>query len=144
MNNASGMSLYTTIDDELYDEVSELVGEKIAYVEVWEDSLTAALENEATPATTDHFDLDLYLEDGVYFELYGVQCFSSLEGDPWSEVETVQQRLIGLVKAGLWLEEVAVNEDDGLVLVLGRNGRPQLYLDIGGWLIDDWDELPEL
>jgi hypothetical protein len=143
MGKASGLSLYTTVDDELYDEVSELVGETVVYVEVWEDSLVDALEGESEPPASEHFDIDLYLKGGVYFELYGVQCFSSLDGDPWTDVEQVQQRLIALVKSGIQIEEIAVDEAEGLVLVLGHEGTPQLYLDIGGWLIDDWDELPE-
>jgi hypothetical protein len=144
----SGLSLYTTVDDELYDELSELSGQKVVYVEMWEDSLADALDQGETPATapsatSNHFDLDLYLEDGVYFELYGAQCYADLDAEPWRGLDIAQKRLVGLVKRGLWLEEVAVNEDDGLVLVLSHKGEAQLYIDVGGWLIDEWDELPD-
>jgi hypothetical protein len=26
---------------------------------------------------------------------------------------------------------------------LGRDQHPQVYLAVGGWLIDEWDELPD-
>jgi hypothetical protein len=144
MSRGADLSLFTTVDDELYDELSELVDQKVVHAAVWEESLVDALSHEEpTDAPTVDFDLDLYLEDGVYFELYGVQFFSDLESEPWAGLETVTERLVALINRGLWLIEVAVDEQDGLVLVLGYPDRPALYLTIGGWLIEEWDELPE-
>jgi hypothetical protein len=42
------------------------------------------------------------------------------------------------------LEEIAVDEDDGLVLVIAARHRPELYLQVGAWLLDEWEELPDL
>jgi len=41
------------------------------------------------------------------------------------------------------LLEVAVDEEDGLVLVLGRGDQPDIYLQVGAWLLDEWEELPD-
>jgi hypothetical protein len=68
--------LLTSVDDETYDELTTLIGERIVHVALWEDSLADALSER--PASADQqttFDLDLYLEGGVYFEMYGVACF---------------------------------------------------------------------
>jgi hypothetical protein len=138
------LNLFTTIDDELYDELYELTGQKIVQVQLWDDSLGVELSGETERTEADgQFDLDLYLADGVYFELYGVGCYRSLEDDPLPELALVDKALRGQIKQGLWLEEIAVDEDDQLVLVLGRQDQPHLYLQIGGWLIEEWDELPD-
>lgn len=136
--------LYTQVDDELYDELATLAGQRIAYAAVWEDSLADALADlpgavEGPPAV----DLDLYLQDGVYFELYGTVCYPDLDADPLPSQEVIEQQLQALIQEGLWLGEVAVDEEDGLVLVLTRNHRPVLYLQVGAWILDEWDELPD-
>ena len=38
------------------------------------------------------FDLDLYLEGGVYFELYGVTCYADLDGAPLADRDHVLPR----------------------------------------------------
>jgi hypothetical protein len=144
MRNPAGLPLTTSVDDELYDELSELAGQKIVHVAIWEDSLSQGLsESEADDEPDSLFDLDLYLEDGVYFELYGTRCYADIDSEPWGDLATVTRHLLAYVKQGLWLEEVAVNESDELVLVLARNQIPLVYLEIGGWLIEEWDELPD-
>ena len=144
MTSHEGLSLYTTVDDELYEEVAALAGQKIVHVEIWEDSLADALsDNASTPEAQINFDLDLYLADGIYFELYGTLCYPTLESEPLQGLESINQRLTDLLKGGLWLDEVAVNEQDALVLVLGRKPATFLYLVVGGWLLEEWDELPD-
>jgi hypothetical protein len=137
-------TLYTTVDDQLYDELNELTDQKIVYVELWEDSLADVLgQVDGRTEDSEQFDLDLYLEEGVYLELYGVQCFSDPDDEPWQGLEFVRRQVLAQLKRGLWLEEVAVDETEGLVLVLGRGGQPYIYLDVGGWQIEEWDELPD-
>jgi hypothetical protein len=144
MSKLADLNLYTTVNDELYDELGELTEQKIVHFELWEDSLADALGDKADTAPPDTlFDLDLYLEDGVYFELYGTQLFTDPDDEPWQGLDGVQRQLSALVKRGLWLIEVAVNPEDGLVLVLGQGETAHLYLEIGGWLIEEWDELPD-
>ena len=150
-NNQPIPNLYTSVDDELYDELQGLIEQRIVRVEVWEESLADALaENSADPATTPAslaqqtaFDLDLYLDDGIYFELYGTVCLPNPEAEPLQGLETVTTQLDKLVTRGLWLVDVAVDENDALVLVLGVDNQAQLYLVVSGWLLEEWDEVED-
>ncbi len=138
--------LFTHVDDEQYDELAELTGQNIVHVSVWEEGL---VEGIAAPITSDTSpdetaaDIDLYLGDGVYFETYGTLCYTDLDAPPLTDLAAIEQQLQTLVKAGLQLEEIAVDEDEGLVLVLGQNHQPVLYLQVGAWLLDEWEELPD-
>ena len=148
MSEFPEIDLYTEVDDELFDELAHLVGEKIVHVEIWEESLGDVLSGDAEADQAGHnsaqdaFDIDLYLESGIYFELYSTLCFPTLEGDPLTGLATVQSRLTTLTKEELWLEEIAVDEEDALILVLGQRQTPQLYLLISAWSVGEWDELP--
>lgn len=142
---------YTAVDDEMYAELVELAGQQVVHIELWEDSVLDELAAQPAVAGQDSFDLDLYLDDGVYFELYSAAGYVDPEGEPLVGHETVQTILLEQMRRGLWLREVAVDEGDALVLVLGDNPAeppaaeqsPRLYLAIAGWLIEEWDELPE-
>lgn len=137
------LPLYTTVDDATYNELNELVGQRVVHVAVWEDALEDALvETPEDPAARQSFDLDLYLEDGAYFELYGVTCFSAPEEEPWRGQSLVDQQLRALVSRKATLKEVAVDEEENLVLIAGK-GQEQVYLLVGAWLLEEWDELPE-
>lgn len=143
MSEERELDFYTTVDDEMYDDLAELAGQRIVHVELWEESISEMLEGQDAAATsTNAADLDLYLEGGIYFELYGVLAYRDPEQDPLPDRETVERQLTALVKQGLWLDEVAVDEENALVLVLSRARKPQLYLAISGWSVDEWDELP--
>ena len=85
---------------------------------------------------------DLYLDDGVYFELYGVTCFDDPDGEPWQGLAVVQARFAALVGGQADLAEIAVDEDDGLVLVVEDGEGATVFLAVGAWLVDEWDELP--
>lgn len=144
MSEFPEIDLYTEVDDEMYEELAALVGEKIVHVEIWEESLGDVMAGEeAAEAGQIGFDIDLYLEGGIYFELYSTVCYPTIESDPLEGLSTVQSRLAGLVKSGVWLEEVAVDDENSLILVLAQRKKPQLYLLIGAWTVGEWDELPE-
>ena len=135
--------LITSVSDEVYGELSELEGQRIVHVRVWEESLADALEDgEVDPAAQEAFDLDLYLEDGVYFELYGVTCFGNLDAEPEVGIDRVSHTLLALVDRGVYLTEIAVDSADSLILVLAAGDRDRLYLLVGGWLLAEWDQLP--
>ena len=143
MSEEPELDFYTTVDDEMYEDLAELAGQRIVHVQLWEESISDMLEGQEVAATsTNAADLDLYLEGGIYFELYGVLAYRNPDQDPLPDRETVARQLTALVKQGLWLDEVAVDEEDGLVLILSRARKPQLYLSISGWSVDEWDELP--
>ncbi len=139
--------LLTSVDDALYDELSDLTGQRVVHVALWEESLADALaeksaEAEIDPERQTTFDLDLYLDEGVYFELYGVSAFTDLDAPPVTGADPMAKLLLTAVDQGVWLEEIAVDEEDNLVLILGRQGVPTLYLTVGGWLLEEWEELP--
>lgn len=136
---------YSSVDDELYEELSQLVGEEVAHIGIWEDSLGDSLPGEEAGrggAPTGAFDIDLYLADGVYFELYGVMVYDDPDADPYQESEVLESRVRRLLANGCTLGEVAVDEEDALVLVLNQGKKPALYLAVGGWVLEEWDELP--
>lgn len=148
--------LFTRVDDEQYDELSELAGQQVVHVSVWEEGLAdvmtppdsngTARSRTATDAGDEDevaADIDLYLHDGVYFELYGTLCYTDLDAAPLADLVQIERELNRLVEGGVELEEVAVDEEDGLVLVLGQNHQPVFYLQVGAWLLDEWEELPE-
>jgi hypothetical protein len=138
------LPLMTEVDDATYDELLELVEQRVVHIALWEDSLADALEEgQATAGPPSTFDLDLYLEDGIYFELYGVSCFDDLDADPWHGLAESQARLAGLVARQARLDEIAVDEENGLVLVVGVPSGKLLYLAVAAWLLGEWDELPD-
>lgn len=154
-----GDTLYTGVDDDQFDDLAELTGQQVVHAGLWQDSMATALtpqdslEAQDAPAHAHNavaesaddavFDLDLYLRDGVYFELYGVQLYPSLDSEPLSGYDAAQQHLRALIDSGLWLDEIGVDEDDSLVLILCRRRDPLLYVPAGAWVVDEWDELPD-
>ena len=83
MSEFPEIDLYTEVDDEMYEELAALVGEKIVHVEIWEESLGDVMAGEeAAEAGQIGFDIDLYLEGGIYFELYSTVCYPTIESDP--------------------------------------------------------------
>jgi hypothetical protein len=140
--------LFTHVDDEQFDELSELNGQPVVHVSVWEeglaDAITAAGREGAESSDEVAADIDLYLRDGVYFELYGTLCYTDLDASPLADLIQIEEKLQQLIKGGVVLEEVAVDEDEGLVLVLAQRHKPVLYLQVGAWLLDEWEELPDI
>lgn len=135
---------YTRVDDEQYDQLSELVGERIVLAAVWEESVVDALGDAApADAASPSADIDLYLACGVYFELYGVFCYTGLDDPPLDDLDLIEEKLTSLVKAGATLGEIAVDEDDALILTLLLDDQPALYLQIGAWILAEWEELPD-
>lgn len=135
--------LFTVVSDELFEDLSDLAGQRIAHVAIWEESLADALERaEVDPDEQRTFDLDIYLTDGVYFELYGVTCYQDPAADPMQGWDDTGRHLLSLVNQGVWLDEIAVDEEEQLVLILAQRRQPVFYLVVGGWLVEEWDELP--
>lgn len=138
------LPLLTTVDDETYDELATLIGQRIVHVALWEDSLADALAQQTVaPDQQTTFDLDLYLEDGVYFEMYSVACFDDPEAEAWHGLAQTGARLAALVTGRAQLSDVAVDDDDGLVLAITTPDGRNCYLVVGAWLLAEWDELPD-
>lgn len=146
--NGSGpqgpIDIITTVSDEMFEELLTLVGEKVLNFTLWDESLADALAGEETAADEQTVaDIDLFLEGGVYFELYGAVFYTDPSEPPLVGSTTIQQKLSTLINSGLWLDEFAFDEEEQLVLVLSQNKQPLFYVVIGGWTMDEWDELPE-
>jgi hypothetical protein len=136
--------LFTAVDDDQYDELVQLAGQRVVFAAVWEDSVADALDSLPGAASEPHgVDLDLYLQDGVYFELYATACYLDIDGEPVEDGQAVEQLLSVQIPRKLKLAEVAVDEDDGLVLVLAAANSAPFYLQAGAWLLSEWEELPD-
>lgn len=135
---------FSRVDDEQYDDLAELEGQQIVFAAVWEDALADALADlSGTQDEPAGADLDLYLHDGVYFELYSTFCYPNLDDAPILGQAAVEAQFKSLIREGLWLEEIAVDDDEALVLVLAQHHQPRLYIQAGAWLVDEWEELPD-
>jgi hypothetical protein len=132
---------WTAVDDDQYAKLLDLTGQVIVHVNLWEESLLDEVDGDSGP-THVVFDLDLYLEGGVYFELYGAHVYASQDKPPLSDRDTVQPVLVRLVERRARLEEIAVDDEDALVLVLADERESPLYLVAGGWLLEEWDDAP--
>ena len=139
------LGLHHELTDELFQElVEEVAGQRVVSVALWEESLAdEAEEGPIPPEERTVFDLDLYLENHRYLELYGVQAYRSPEADPLQGLEGLGRIMADLVEKGLWLEEVATDQEERLVLVLTHRHEPQLYLNVAGWVLEEWESLPE-
>jgi hypothetical protein len=140
--------LFVSVTDDQFEDLMDLTRQPVVFAKLWQDSMANALDDsghEPDPIMEggEAYDLDLYLKDGVYFELYGVQFYPSLDSEPLTGYDSVQGHLQALIATGLWLDDIGVDEDDGLVLILCRNREPLLYIPAGGWFLDEWEELPD-
>lgn len=143
-DDGDGFEMNTRLTDELYEDMEEsVVGEKVVGLALWEESL--ADDEEDVPESDERqvFDLDLYLENNLYFELYGVLFFADQDGEPLQGLDQIGTIVSELTDKGVWLDEIAATDDDELVLILSQNHEPKLYLSVGGWTLDEWDTLPD-
>jgi hypothetical protein len=132
------------VTDELYTELVETVeGEKVVGLALWEESLADAEEEEVDADTRELFDFDLYLENKLYLEIYAAYIFQDPNSDALRGLDRIGKMFSGLIEEGLWLDEIAVTEENELVLILSRNRQPLLYLNVGGWAIEEWETLPD-
>ncbi len=138
------LDFHQIVTDELYTELVESIeGQKVVGLAVWEESLADEEGEEIPPATRQIFDLDLYLENQLYLELYATYIFDDPESDALRGLDRIGTICTKLIETGIWLEEIAVTEENELVLILSRNHRPHLYLNVGGWSMEEWETLPD-
>lgn len=142
--DSEDLDFFQTVTEDLYNQLVETIeGEKVVGLALWEESIADEEDASVRPAQRDVFDFDLYLENNLYLELYAVYVFQDLDSDPLRGLDPVGKIFSTLIEDGVWLDEIAVSDDDDLVLILSRNHEPQLYLNVGGWSLEEWDTLPE-
>lgn len=136
--------LITELTDEAYEELASLEGSLVVGVSYWDSSLADEMEEgEIAPEERMLLDLDVYLEDNVALELYGVALYPSPESEPVVGLENLERALVNMVDRESILDEVAESEDGSLVLVFSAGGEVTLLASVGAWTISEWDELPE-
>ncbi len=139
-NGDAELDVSFLVDAAALAELEQLVGEAIVHIVVWEDSILEAFGD--TDFTDAAADIDIYLEDGVRFELFAVLCYTDLNSEPMAEVNELGPRFDSLISQGLQLRDVAADTEDSLVLVLSTQGAT-LYVNAGAWSADEWEELPK-
>ena len=138
------LGFHQTITEELYTALVEQVeGEKVVGLALWDESLADEEDVSVDPEEREVFDFDLYVENNLYLELYATYIFEDPEGDPLRGLDQIGKIFSSLIEDGVWLEEVATTIENELVLILSRNYQPKLYLNVGGWAIEEWETLPE-
>ena len=143
-DDGEGFEMNTRLTDELYEELEEeVLGEKVGGLALWEESLADDEENPTVADERQVFDLDLYLENNIYFELYGVLFFTDQDGEPLQGLDRIGTIVAELTDKGVWLDDIAATEEDEMVLVLSQDHQPKLYLSVGGWTLNEWDTLPD-
>lgn len=143
-DDGDGFEMNTRLTDELYEDLEEsVIGEKVVGLALWEESLADDEEDVPDSDERQIFDLDLYLENNLYFELYGVLFFADQDGEPLQGLDHIGTIVSELTDKGVWLDEIAATDEDELVLILSQNHEPKLYLSVGGWTLDEWDTLPD-
>lgn len=132
------------VTDELYTELVDTVeGYRVVGLALWEESLADGEDEEIDPDKRELFDFDLYLENQLYLEVYAAYIFQDPNSDALRGLDRIGTMFSKLIDEGLWLDEVAATEDNELVLILSRNHQPKLYLNVGGWSVEEWETLPD-
>jgi hypothetical protein len=135
---------YREVTEELLDELVETFEEeRVVGLALWDESIADEEGAEIDPDQRDVFDMDLYTENQLYFELFAVYAFTDPDSEPLRGLDQIGKMFSELIESGLWLDEIATTEDNELVLILSQNRQPKLYLNVGGWSIAEWDELPD-
>jgi hypothetical protein len=136
--------LITELTDEAFEELAELEGSTVVGISFWDSSLADELEEEElTPEQRMLVDLDIFLEDNVALELYGVALYTTPESEPLVGMQRLEEALVKMVDQESVLDEVAESEDGGLVLVFAAADDVTLLASVSAWSISEWDELPE-
>ena len=136
-------ALQFQLDDEQYAALVDTVaGERVMGLALWEESITDQGGAKPNAAARVLFDLDLYLENNSLLALYGTSVFPDPESDPLRGWQHTGKILQSLINKGIWLDEIAATDEDDLVLILSRNHEPQLYLNVSGWSVEEWETLP--
>lgn len=142
-NRPDELDFQQVLDDEQYELLVEAIGgERVVGLALWEESIGDEEGEKPSAQTRMLFDLDLYLENNLYLELYGAFLFPDPESDPLRGLQQTGTILRTLIEEGVWLDEIAGTDEDELVLILSRNHQPQLFLNVGGWSLEEWETLP--
>ncbi len=132
------------LTDELWEELSELEGLAIASLVVWDSSLVDdSLDDPVTDENRIYVDFELYLEDRQLLEVYGAAVLKDETSDAMVGFDTIGRMLGRLAEHGALIKEIAVDQDEGLILILQDHKNRRLLTPVTAWLLTTWDTLPE-
>ncbi len=138
------LPIHTDLDEESEEQLDDLIGRIVLTMALWEEPLVTALQEEAEDLAGDLVDLDIYFEDHALLELYSVLVFTDDSQPPLSGVHHISNTLARLVEKGIYLGEIAEEEETQAPIFIfhNRKGREVLLLLADGWSVDEWDTLP--
>lgn len=132
------------LTDDLWEDMAVLEGVSIASLVVWDSSLVDdSLEDPMTDESRVYVDFELYLANHTLLELYGAAVLNDEDSDAFVGLEAIGAALGRLAEAGAVLQEIAADQDDGLVLTLAAGEENVLLVPVTAWLETVWDTLPE-
>ncbi|HEY53768.1 MAG TPA: hypothetical protein G4N94_09955 [Caldilineae bacterium] len=132
------------LTDALWEEMSEFEGVPIASLVVWDSSLVDdRLDDPVTDENRIYVDFELYLDDQRMLELYGVAVLEDETSDALVGLDNIGRALSRLAENGAFIQEIAADQDDSLVLILQDQENKRLLTPVTAWLATTWDALPE-
>lgn len=132
------------LNDELWEEMIEFEGIPIASLVVWDSSLVDdRLDDPVTDENRIYVDFEIYLDDQHMLELYGAAVLEDEAGDALVGLDNIGRALSGLAGNGAFIQEIAADQDNSLVLILQDQQNKKLLTPVTAWLLATWDVLPE-
>ncbi len=142
---AADLPIHGELDEESEEQLNDLLGRVVLTMALWEEPLVTALEEEDADLLKDLVDLDVYFEDHALLELYSALVYTDDSQPPVSGVDRIADTLARQVEKGIYLGEIAEEEETGALIFIfhNRKGREVLLILADGWAVDEWDTLPE-
>lgn len=132
------------LTDELWTEMQALEGLPIASLIVWDSSLIDdSLEHPVADEERIFVDCELYLANQTLLELYGVAFLEDEADEALVGLDAINSVLEHLASTGAFLQEVAADQEEGLVLTVGNESGDSVLAAVTAWLESTWDTLPE-
>lgn len=132
------------LTDELWAEMQALEGLPISSIIVWDSSLIDdSLEHPVSDEERVFVDCELYLANQTLLELYGVAFLEDEAGEALVGLDAINAVLEHLTSTGVFLQEVAADQEDRLVLTIGNEAGEFVLAAVTAWLETSWDTLPE-
>ncbi len=143
-NKPDTLPIHTDLDEESEEQLDELLGSIVLTMALWEEPLVTALGEEAQDLAGHLIDLDIYFEDHALLELYSALVFTDDTQPPLSSVNHIADTLARHVEKGIYLGEIAEEEETGAPIFIfhNRKDREVLLILADGWEVDTWDTLP--
>ncbi len=139
----------TDLDDNALAWLDTLVGKRVVSLALWVDpiveAIAAQLEEDLGDLGEGVVDVELYFEDNLVLELYSVLVYPDETAPPLTDKNRIARLLERYVERGIHLAEVAEEEETGAPIFIFEqpDTRETFLLVADGWIVDEWDQLPE-